>query len=60
MPVLGIGGAGSFGPIIGEHLRQVADKVQAVNVEGSGHWVAEEQPAIVIDALLKFLPPANP
>ncbi|MFJ3486870.1 alpha/beta fold hydrolase [Pseudomonas sp. NPDC090202] len=59
MPVLGIGGAGSFGPIIGEHLRHVADNVQAVNIEGSGHWVAEEQPAQVTEALLKFLPAAQ-
>jgi hypothetical protein len=29
MPVLGIGGAGSFGPIIGEHLRHVATNVRA-------------------------------
>jgi pimeloyl-ACP methyl ester carboxylesterase len=59
MPVLGIGGVGSFGTIIGDHLRHVANNVQAINVEGAGHWVAEEQPAAVTDALLKFLPPAR-
>ncbi|MBN3763607.1 alpha/beta hydrolase [Burkholderia sp. Ac-20365] len=59
MPVLGIGGAGSLGPIIGDQLRHVATNVEAVNVQGSGHWVAEEQPAIVTNALLKFLPPAR-
>ncbi|MEI5995902.1 alpha/beta hydrolase [Paraburkholderia bengalensis] len=59
MPVLGIGGAGSFGPIIGDHLRHVATNVEAVNVQGSGHWVAEEQPAAVTDALVRFLPPAR-
>jgi pimeloyl-ACP methyl ester carboxylesterase len=59
MPVLGIGGSGSFGAIIGDHLRHVADNVQAINVEGAGHWVAEEQPAAVANALLKFLPPAR-
>ncbi|TCG08227.1 alpha/beta hydrolase [Paraburkholderia steynii] len=59
MPVLGIGGAGSFGPIIGDHLRHVATNVEAVNVQGSGHWVAEEQPAVVTGALLRFLPPAR-
>lgn len=56
MPVLGIGGEGSFGPVIGDHLRHVATNVEALNVSGSGHWVAEEQPAVVTDALLKFLP----
>ena len=59
MPVLGIGGAGSFEPIIGDHLRQVATDVQVVNIENSGHWVAEEQPDTVADTLLDFLPPAR-
>ena len=40
MPVLGIGGAGSFGPLIGEHLRHVATDVRAVEIRDSGHWVA--------------------
>ncbi|HEX7913760.1 MAG TPA: alpha/beta hydrolase [Paraburkholderia sp.] len=57
MPVLGIGGAGSLGPIVGEELRHVATNVQPVQIEGAGHWVAEEQPQAVTDALLKFLPP---
>jgi pimeloyl-ACP methyl ester carboxylesterase len=59
MPVLGMGGSGSFGPIIGEHLSHVATNVQAVVIQNSGHWVAEEQPEAVTDALLKFLPPAR-
>jgi pimeloyl-ACP methyl ester carboxylesterase len=59
MPVLGIGGAGSLGPIVGEELRHVALDVQAVQIDGAGHWVAEEQPEAVTDALLKFLPPAR-
>ena len=60
MPVLGIGGSGSFGPMIGDHLRQVATDVRTVNIENSGHWVAEEQqPDAVAGALLAFLPPAQ-
>lgn len=59
MPVLGMGGAGSLGPIVGEELRHVALDVQSVQIEGAGHWVAEEQPQAVTDALLKFLPPAR-
>lgn len=59
MPVLGLGGAGCFGPMIGEHLRHVANNVEAVNVEGSGHWVAEEQPGVVTEALLRFFSAAN-
>ena len=57
MPVLGIGGTGSFGPIIGGHLRHVATNVRAVEITDSGHWVAEEQPDAVASALLEFLPP---
>jgi pimeloyl-ACP methyl ester carboxylesterase len=55
IPVLGIGGAGSFGPIIGEHLKHVANDVRAVQIEGAGHWVAEEQPDATANALLQFL-----
>lgn len=57
MPVLGIGGTGSFAPMIGEHLRHVATDVRAVEIKDSGHWVAEEQPDAVASALLEFLPP---
>ena len=59
MPVLGIGGEGGMGAIIGDHLRHVAGNVRAVNIQGAGHWVAEEQPAAVTDALLAFLPAAH-
>ncbi|WP_341312584.1 hypothetical protein WN982_14030 [Paraburkholderia sp. IMGN_8] len=59
MPVLGIGGAGSLRPIVGEALRHVATNVQAVEIQGAGHWVAQEQPDAVTDALLKFLAPAR-
>ncbi|CAN7550458.1 alpha/beta fold hydrolase [Duganella sp. LjRoot269] len=55
IPALGIGGAGSFGPIIGEHLKRVANDVRAGQIEGAGHWVAEEQPDATADALLQFL-----
>lgn len=45
--------------MIGEHLRNLANNVEAVNVEGSGHWVAEEQPGVVTEALLRFVSAAN-
>jgi pimeloyl-ACP methyl ester carboxylesterase len=59
MPVLGIGGGASFGPMLGDHLREVADDVVSISIEDSGHWVPEEQPAAVIAALLTFLPPPS-
>jgi pimeloyl-ACP methyl ester carboxylesterase len=42
-----------------DHPRQIATDVRAVNIENSGHWVAEEQPEAVSDALLDFLPSAR-
>jgi pimeloyl-ACP methyl ester carboxylesterase len=57
MPVMGIGGDASFGPSIGDHLRHVATNVQAVVIPNCGHWVAEEQPDAVFDALSTFLSP---
>jgi hypothetical protein len=36
----------------------VVDNLQALNVEGTGHWVAEERPVAVTEALLKVLPTA--
>ncbi|MEI9412426.1 alpha/beta hydrolase [Mesorhizobium salmacidum] len=58
MPVLGISGSGGLGSMYEDHLRHVAENVRAVVVEGSGHWVPEEQPAAVTKALIEFLPPA--
>lgn len=49
---VGLGGAGSFGPMIGENLRHVA-------IEGSGHWVAEELPGVVTEVLLRFFSASN-
>lgn len=59
MPVLGISGAGGLGSMYGRHLQHVADNVRSTVVEGSGHWVPEEQPAAVMEALLNFLPSAD-
>jgi hypothetical protein len=41
--------------LIGEHLRNVATDVRAVEIRDSGHWVAEE--AAMTSALVEFLPP---
>ncbi|WP_394828780.1 alpha/beta fold hydrolase [Pendulispora albinea] len=56
MPVLAMGGAHSTsGPLIGEMMREVATDVTSVIVPESAHWLAEENPAHVIEHLLKFL-----
>jgi pimeloyl-ACP methyl ester carboxylesterase len=55
MPVLAIGGAASFGGHVGEALQLVADDVQSVVIDGTGHFVAEESPEEMLAALTPFL-----
>ena len=54
MPVLAIGGADSWGDLVG-HL--VADDVQTVVIPGVGHWVAELAPEELLTALSVFFSP---
>ncbi|WP_087004583.1 alpha/beta fold hydrolase [Rhizobium sullae] len=56
MPVLAMSGVGGMGAEYGNHIRHVAKNVRGVVVEGSGHWIPEEQPAAVTKALTEFLP----
>lgn len=56
IPVLGLGATGGLGETIGVLLRNVARDVKTVIVTDSGHWIAEEQPQQVIDALSGFIP----
>jgi pimeloyl-ACP methyl ester carboxylesterase len=57
LPVLAIGGEESFGEAIGERVKGVADNVQTVVLRGAGHWVAEQAPEAMLDALTAFLAP---
>jgi pimeloyl-ACP methyl ester carboxylesterase len=57
MPVLAIGGAESYGEHVAEAMRLVADDVQSVVISGAGHWVAEQAPDQVVEALTAFLAP---
>ena len=54
LPVLAIGGAESSGQLMEIIMAQVADDVQTVVVPG-GHWVAEEAPDAIVEALVPFL-----
>ena len=56
IPVLGLGATGGLGETIGVLLRNVARNVKTVMIKDSGHWIAEEQPQQVIDALTGFIP----
>lgn len=57
LPVLAMGGEESFGEAIGERVKGVADDVQTVVLRGAGHWVAEQAPDEMLDALTAFLAP---
>ena len=57
MPVLGIGGAMSFGDHVGEALQPVADDLQSVVIPDTGHFLAEESPEELLAALTPFLAP---
>jgi pimeloyl-ACP methyl ester carboxylesterase len=56
IPVLAAGGdISTFGPLMGEMMREVSEKVTEVRVPRTGHFVAEENPADFTRELLKFL-----
>ena len=55
MPVLAIGGDKSLGEFLGRQMKLVASNVTAIVVEGSGHWLLEEQPDQTTRALAAFL-----
>jgi len=57
MPVLGIGGAESWGELAGEGMKAAAGDVQTVVIPGAGHWVAEQAPEEMLAALRAFLAP---
>ena len=55
MPVLAIGGAHAVGDRLATNLRPVAPHAEAAVIAGSGHFLAEEQPAQLTEHLLAFL-----
>jgi pimeloyl-ACP methyl ester carboxylesterase len=57
MPVLAIGGEQSAGAGVGQTMQLIADDVQSVVLTGAGHWVAEQAPEQLLDALTSFLAP---
>jgi pimeloyl-ACP methyl ester carboxylesterase len=57
MPVLAIGGAASWGELVGNAMKLLANDVQSVVIPGAGHWVAEQAPEEMLAALTTFLAP---
>jgi len=55
MPVLSIGGEKSLGNELAAQMKLVATDVTAIVVKDTGHWVLEENPKEITDALVKFL-----
>ena len=55
MPVLAIGGDKSNGPLLAEQVKLVATNPEIVVLKDTGHWLMDERPDEVIDALSKFL-----
>ncbi len=56
MPVLALGGTDGWGrgTEVLESCRRVADNVTGGVIDGAGHWIPEEQPQALADALLEF------
>ena len=57
MPVLSIGGAASWGELVGEAMKPLATDLRSVVIPGTGHWVAEQSPGELLAALTPFLAP---
>jgi pimeloyl-ACP methyl ester carboxylesterase len=55
MPVLVLTGEKASGTTLIEQAKLVASHVQGQVVPGSGHWLMEEAPQVVIPALVEFL-----
>ena len=54
MPVLALGGEISFGAGVKTSLERVANHVEGGVIPGCAHWIAEEQPERLLEALFSF------
>ncbi|MFD7445890.1 alpha/beta fold hydrolase [Streptomyces sp. NPDC059909] len=57
MPVLAIGGAEGWGKYVGDGMQKAAADLQTVVIPDAGHWVAEQAPQALLEALGAFLAP---
>ena len=55
MPMLVLSGEKAGGTFLIEQAKMVASDVRGQVVKGSGHWLMEEAPKVVIPALIDFL-----
>ncbi|MEY7975180.1 alpha/beta fold hydrolase [Streptomyces pilosus] len=49
MPVLGIGGADSWGPAVADSFKPVATDVRSTVIPDAGHWLAEQARRVARD-----------
>ncbi|NGO08513.1 alpha/beta hydrolase [Streptomyces sp. HC44] len=56
MPVLALGGELDNGSLITDMAREAATDVRGAVVPGGGHWTPEENPEVLLEHLLTFLP----
>jgi pimeloyl-ACP methyl ester carboxylesterase len=57
MPVLAMGGAESVGAMAADTMKLTADDVDTLVIPGTGHWLAEQAPDRMVEALTEFLAP---
>jgi pimeloyl-ACP methyl ester carboxylesterase len=57
MPVLAMGGEQSVGSMAADTMKLTADDVQTLVISGIGHWLAEQAPEELVEALDEFLAP---
>jgi pimeloyl-ACP methyl ester carboxylesterase len=55
MPVLVLAGEKSGGTFLVDQVRLVADDVRGQVVQGSGHWLMDEAPQVVVPAIVDFI-----
>jgi len=55
MPILAVGGAKSFGPMMATVMRAAGDDVTEGIVPDSGHWIMEENPQATIKLVRDFI-----
>jgi pimeloyl-ACP methyl ester carboxylesterase len=55
LPILAVGGAiSTTGKLMEPMMREVADNVTALLIDGAGHWIPEEQPRVLAQAVNEF------
>jgi pimeloyl-ACP methyl ester carboxylesterase len=57
LPVLAMGGEESAGANAANVMKLAADDVQSHVIPGAGHWIAEQAPEQVLEAITAFLAP---